>query len=94
MYMLSCWKQLRMSEMATNTSVEVSVRLDHSGYKTTTVRGMCGCCTYDAQLAVVSLANKLFPDYHKTIERLQCTAVGRLHSKWLITPGEALHANR
>lgn len=80
--------------MATNTSVEVSVHLDHSGYKTKTIRGKCGCCTYDAKLAVESLANKLFPDYQKTIERLQCTAVGRLHSKWLITPGEALHVTR
>lgn len=80
--------------MATNTSVEVSVRLDHSGYKTKTVRGMRGCCTYDARLAVESLANKLFPDYLKTIERLPCTAVGRLHSKWLISPGEAFHATR
>lgn len=78
--------------MATDTSVEVTVSSDHTGYKTKVVQGKRGCCTYDAKLAVERLADKLFPDYHKTIERLECTAVGRLHSKWRIVPGEALNA--
>lgn len=80
--------------MATNAHVEVTVCSDHAGYKTKVVQGRRGCCTYDAKLAVERLADKLFPDYHKTIERLECTAVGRLHSKWLIIPGEPLHATR
>ncbi|TBU75231.1 hypothetical protein [Phytopseudomonas daroniae] len=79
--------------MATNTTVEVSVRLDHSGYKTNTIQGKSASCAYDAKLAVERLADKLFPDYHKTIERCDCVAVGRLHSKWLIVPGEALNAD-
>ncbi|PTS85519.1 hypothetical protein DBR00_07010 [Pseudomonas sp. HMWF032] len=74
--------------MATDTSVEVTVTIDHAGYKTKVVQGKRGCCTYDAKLAVERLADKLFPDYHKSIERLECTPVGRLHSKWLIVPGE------
>lgn len=72
--------------------VEVSVRMDGDGYATNTVRGMRASCTYDAKLAVDRLADKLFPDYHKTIERMECTAIGRLHSKWLIVPGVALNA--
>lgn len=76
--------------MATNTTVEVSVRLDHSGYKTKTIKGKSGSCTYDAKLAVERLADKLFPDFHKTIERLPCVSAGNLHSKWLIVPGEAI----
>lgn len=76
--------------MATNINVEVSVRLNHSGYKTKTIQGKSGSCAYDAKLAVERLADKLFPDYHKTIERQECVAVGGLHSKWLIVPGEAM----
>ena len=67
--------------------VEVTVRFDHSGYRTGKVQGRIGCCTYDAALAVERLADKLIPYHHKTIERLDCAQVGSLHSKWLITPG-------
>lgn len=76
--------------MATNTTLEVIVRLDHAGYKTKTIMGKTGACTYDAKLAVERLADKLFPDFHKTIERLSCVPTGNLHSKWLIVPGEAI----
>ncbi|PIA66158.1 hypothetical protein CDR19_25430 [Ectopseudomonas toyotomiensis] len=76
--------------MATNTTVEVFVHLDHSGYRTKTIKGKKASCTYDAKLAVERLADKLFPDFHKTIERQPCSPVGRLHSKWLIVPGEAI----
>lgn len=76
--------------MATNTKVEVIVRLDHAGYKTKAIKGKTGSCTYDAKLAVERLADKLFPDFHKTIERQACVPAGNLHSKWLIVPGEAI----
>ena len=71
--------------------VEVTVRFDHSGYKTGKVQGKIGCCTYDASLAVERLADKLFPDHHKTIDRQESNPVGRPHSKWLITPGAPLN---
>ncbi|PKM31762.1 MAG: hypothetical protein CVV07_01220 [Gammaproteobacteria bacterium HGW-Gammaproteobacteria-11] len=67
--------------------IEVTVRSDHSGYKTQRIQGKIASCAYDARLAVERLADRLFPTNHKTIERLECTQVGRLHSKWLITPG-------
>lgn len=70
--------------------VEVTVRSDYSGYKTGKVQGKIGCCTYDASLAVERLADKLYPDNHKTVERLECAQIGRLHSKWLIVPGASL----
>lgn len=74
--------------MATATHVELNVLLDHAGYRTSVVRGARASCTYSAQVAVQNLAEKLFPvkDYTKTIERLPCTPVGCLHSKWRITP--------
>lgn len=75
--------------MAT-TSIEVNVLMDGDGFKTATVRGKRASCTYDPKLAVELLADKLFPDYHKSIERLQCTAVGRLHSKWRIKAGDPI----
>ena len=70
--------------------VEVTVRSDHSGYKTQRIQGKSASCTYSASLAAEKLADKLFPNHHKTIERLECTQFGRLHSKWLITPGASL----
>ncbi|MDT4861293.1 hypothetical protein FQZ97_958940 [compost metagenome] len=78
--------------MATDTSIEVSVRLDHAGYKTATVHGKRASCTYDPQIAVKNLAAKLYPGYHTTVERLPFTPVNCIHSKWRITPGEVLHA--
>ena len=70
--------------------VEVSVRLDGDGYATNTVRGKRASCTYDASLAVERLGDKLFPGYHLIIERLPCTAVGRLYGKWRIEPAGAI----
>ncbi|MCY1507631.1 hypothetical protein D9M68_419130 [compost metagenome] len=78
--------------MATDTSIEVTVRMDFSGYKTATVQGKRASCTYDPQIAVKNLAAKLFPGYHTTVERIPFTAVGCVHSKWRITPGEVSHA--
>ena len=77
--------------MATDTSIEVAVVLESDGFKTRTVRGKRASCTYDAKLAVERLADKLFPDFHKTIERMPCTAIGTLHSKWRISPGELIN---
>ncbi len=73
--------------MATNTSIEVTVTLQHDGYKTRTVRGKSGSCAHNAQRAVERLGEKLFPDYQITTERLEFTSCGRVHSKWRITPG-------
>ncbi|CAD5107199.1 hypothetical protein [Zestomonas carbonaria] len=78
--------------MATDTSIDVSVRMDSDGYKTATVRGKRASCTYNPEIAVERLGDKLFPEYHITIERLPCVAVGRMHSKWRITPGAPLNA--
>lgn len=68
--------------------VEVTVRADHSGYKTKRIQGKSASCTYSASLAVEKLADKLFPSHHKTIQHLVTFNHGAgLHSKWLITPG-------
>ncbi|MDP3848400.1 MAG: hypothetical protein Q8R10_18435 [Pseudomonas sp.] len=66
-------------------TVEVSVKMDGDGYVTSTVRGKRVSCTHDYKYAVDRLAEKLFPGQATTIERLNCTPVGRLHSKWAIT---------
>lgn len=68
--------------------VEVSVRMEGSGYATSTVRGKRVSCTHCYEYPVRRLAEKLFPGRSASIERLACTAVGRLHSKWRISPGE------
>ncbi|MDR7024354.1 hypothetical protein [Pseudomonas peli] len=66
-------------------SVELSVRQDSiAGYVTSTVRGKRCSCTHDYKYAVDRLAEKLFPGQVTIIERLECTPVGRLHSKWRI----------
>ncbi|UVM52174.1 hypothetical protein LOY38_09110 [Pseudomonas sp. B21-015] len=68
--------------------VEVSVRMDGDGYATSTVRGKRVTCTHDYEYPVKRLAEKLFPDRSASIERLECVQIGRLHSKWRITPEE------
>lgn len=66
--------------------LEVSVRQDGDGYVTGTVRGKRVSCTHDYEYPVKRLAEKLFPGLSADVERLPCTPVGRLHSKWRITP--------
>lgn len=72
------------------TPVEVSVRTDSYGYITATVRRKRASCTSSPDEAVKRLAEKLFPGHSTTIERLPCTAFGRLHSKWRIAPARAI----
>jgi hypothetical protein len=69
-------------------SVDVSVRMDGDGYATSTVRGKRVTCTHDYEYPVKRLAEKLFPGLSADVKRLPCTPVGRLHSKWRITPLE------
>lgn len=69
--------------------VQTRVKLQGDGYITSTIKGKRAGCAYDATLAVERLADKLFPNYHKTLQRLECVSIGNLHSKWLIVPGEA-----
>lgn len=67
-------------------SVELSVRQDGiAGYVTSTVRGKRCSCTHDDKYAVERLAEKLFPGQTTKIERVECTPIGRLHSKWRIS---------
>jgi len=73
--------------MATDTSIEVAVTLQHDGYRTRTVRGKSASCGHSAQRAVERLGEKLFPAYQIAVERLECRSFGRLHSKWRIIPG-------
>lgn len=70
--------------------VEVSVRMNGDGYVTSTVRGKRVSCTHDYEYPVKRLAEKLFPGRSAEVERLVCTPVGRLHSRWRITPLEGL----
>lgn len=70
--------------------VDVSVRMNGDGYATSTVRGKRVSCTHDYVYPVKRLAEKLFHGRPFGIERLPCTPVGRLHSKWRITPLEAV----
>lgn len=71
--------------LAVADSVELSVRLDGDGYVTSTVRGKRCSCTHDYKYAVERLAEKLFPGQTTKIERIECTPIGRLHSKWRIS---------
>lgn len=67
-------------------SVELSVRQDSiAGYVTSTVLGKRCSCTHDAKYAVERLAEKLFPGQTTKIERIECTPIGSLHSKWRIS---------
>lgn len=67
-------------------SVELSVRQDGiAGYVTSTVRGKRCSCTHDDKYAVERLAEKLFPGQSTKIERIECTLIGRMHSKWRIS---------
>lgn len=70
--------------------VAVSVRKDGDGYVTNTVRGKRVSCTHDYEYPVKRLAEKLFPGQSSNVERLPSTPVGRLHSKWRITPLEGV----
>jgi hypothetical protein len=63
-------------------AVEFSVRLDHSGYKTSAVQGKTGACTYSDKLAAERLVEKLYPNQKYTLVSVPCTQVGTLYSKW------------
>lgn len=66
--------------------VEVSVRQDHSGYTTNTIRGIRASCSYSQRVAVERLAEKMFPCHGTTIVQIPCTPVGNLQGKWQIAP--------
>lgn len=66
--------------------LEVSVRQNHTGYTTNTVRGARASCSYSQRVAVERLAEKMFPRQGTTIVQIPCTPAGNLQSRWRIAP--------